>query len=71
MYARNENRTIDNSEPFTGGDANGMAAYNGKYKFDAIFSGVGVNFYFRARRCGGPAKVCSRACTAFDSTMPV
>ena len=46
MYARNENRTIDNSEPFTGGDANATTVYNGKYKFDAIFSGVGVNFYF-------------------------
>jgi len=38
--------TIDNSEPFTGGDANATTVYNGKYKFDAIFSGVGVNFYF-------------------------
>jgi long-chain fatty acid transport protein len=46
MYARNENRTIDNSEPFTGGDANGTTVYNGKYKFDAIFAGIGVNFYF-------------------------
>ena len=46
MYARNENRTINNREPFTGGDANGTIVYNGKYEFSAIFFGMGVNFYF-------------------------
>lgn len=46
MYGRWEDRTVDNSEPFTGGDANGTSAYNGKYELDGILAGVGVNFYF-------------------------
>jgi len=46
MYGRWEDRKIDNSEPFTGGDANGTSAYNGKYELDGILAGIGVNFYF-------------------------
>ena len=46
MYGRWEDRAIDNSEPFTGGDANGTSAYNGKYELDGILAGIGVNFYF-------------------------
>ena len=46
MYGRWEDRTVDNKQPFTGGDANGTSAYNGKYELDGILAGIGVNFYF-------------------------
>ncbi|MCU7836633.1 MAG: outer membrane protein transport protein [gamma proteobacterium symbiont of Taylorina sp.] len=46
MYAKWEDRTINNSKPFTGGDANGTSIYNGKYELDGILAGVGINFHF-------------------------
>lgn len=46
MYGKWEDRTINNTQPYTGGDANGTSAYNGKYELDGILAGVGVNFYF-------------------------
>lgn len=46
MYGRWEDRKVDNSKPYTGGDANGTSAYNGKYELDGILAGMGVNFYF-------------------------
>jgi len=46
MYGRWEDRKVDNSDPFTGGDANGTSAYNGKYELDGILAGIGVNFNF-------------------------
>ena len=46
MYGRWEDRTVDNKQSFTGGDANGTSAYNGKYELDGILAGIGVNFYF-------------------------
>ena len=46
MYGKWENRTINNSQPYTGGDANGTTAYNGKYELDGILASIGVNFYF-------------------------
>lgn len=46
MYGKWESRTINNSQPYTGGDANGTTAYNGKYELDGILASIGVNFYF-------------------------
>ena len=46
MYGRWEDRTIDNSQPYTGGDANGTSAYNGKYELDGVLAGIGANFHF-------------------------
>ena len=46
MYAKWEDRTINNNKPFIGGDANGTTAYNGKYEIDGILAGIGVNFHF-------------------------
>lgn len=46
MYGRWEDRTIANSKPYTGGDANGTSAYNGQYELDGILVGIGANFYF-------------------------
>ena len=46
MYGKWEDRTINNNQPYTGGDANGTTAYNGKYEVDGILAGIGVNYYF-------------------------
>ncbi len=46
MYGKWEDRTINNSQPYTGGDANGTTAYNGKYELDGVLAGIGANFYF-------------------------
>jgi long-chain fatty acid transport protein len=47
MYIKFDNRTINSTVPYTpGGEANGTDAYNGKYKADAIFLGVGFTKTF-------------------------
>lgn len=46
MYGKWENRAVNNSQPYTGGDANGTTAYNGKYELDGILAGIGANIYF-------------------------
>lgn len=46
MYARWENREINNSKPFAGGDANGTTAFNGKYKLDGYLAGIGAIYHF-------------------------
>jgi hypothetical protein len=46
MYGSWEDRTIDNSQPCTGSDANVTSAYNGKYELDGVLAGIGSNFHF-------------------------
>ena len=46
MYAKWEDRTVYNSKPFVGGDANGTTVYNGEYELDGILAGIGVNIPF-------------------------
>ena len=46
MYVRLADRTINNSQPYLGGDANGTVAYNGKYDIDGLLAGIGLNYYF-------------------------
>jgi long-chain fatty acid transport protein len=46
LYARWEDRTVDNSAPYNGGDPNGTEAFNGKYELSGIIGGVSVSRYF-------------------------
>lgn len=46
LYARWKDRTVNNSTPYTGADANGTAALNGKYELSGIIVGASVNKYF-------------------------
>lgn len=46
MYARWNDRDVENTTPFIGGDANGTDVYNGEYKLDGFIFGLGINAYF-------------------------
>lgn len=46
MLVMFDDRTVRNTTPFVGGDANGTAAYNGKYESKALIIGLGFNKTF-------------------------
>ncbi|MFQ5755288.1 MAG: OmpP1/FadL family transporter [Acidiferrobacterales bacterium] len=46
MFVDWDDRTINNTTPFVGGDPNGTNAFNGTYKSDAILVGIGVGKSF-------------------------
>ena len=46
MFVIFEDRTIQNTTAFTGGEANGTTAYNGKYESEALVIGIGISKTF-------------------------
>jgi len=46
MLVMFENRNVQNTAPFTGGEANGTTAYNGKYESEALLIGIGFSKTF-------------------------
>ena len=46
MFIKIDERTVNSSIPFIGGEANGTSVYNGVYKSEAHLFGLGAQFKF-------------------------